>query len=166
MNFRAKPRKNLFKLRYGSDSGLWRNFDQVRRSQSMPPDFGEVGRMVGRYVKNTVLNESAAHRGQKAAVDQTPRCVSPLRPWIGKHQMENGDGISRQHFGNRIRNLESENSCIRQAALFELPTGASDPSQLPFDSEKVPSRIGSGDGREEGSFAATQINFEGSGPAE
>ena len=84
MNFRAETRKNLFKLRYGSDSGLRRNFGQVRRFQSMLPDFGEVGRMIGRYIKNTARNEGAAHPGQKTAVHETPRCVAPLRPWIGK----------------------------------------------------------------------------------
>jgi hypothetical protein len=75
------------------------------------------------------------------------------------------DRIRRKHFGNHIRNLESEDSGIREAPFFEFPTGASDPSQLPFDSKKVPSWIRSGDGREEGAFAATQINFERSGPA-
>lgn len=89
--------------------------------------------------------------------------MPPLGPRIGKHEVKSRDGIGRQHFGYRIGNLESEDPRIRQAALFELARGASDPSRLPFESEEITGRISSSDRREEGALPATKIDFNRSG---
>src|SRR3954447_16826531 len=98
--------------------------------ESTPPNLVEIPRMIGRHIKNAAGNKGATDRGQELIVHEAARRMPPLWPRIGKHQVESCDGIGRQHFRDRVRNLERHHSRISQTSMFELPTVTADPSEL------------------------------------
>ena len=122
--------------------------------------------MIGRDIEKPTWNQSTRHSRQKAITDHTSRSVPPLRPWVGKHQVKSRDGSRRQQLSNHIRDLESEGPSILQASLLELARSTSDSSRLPFDSNKIPSGIGSSDSGEKRTLPATEIDLERSGSTE
>jgi hypothetical protein len=105
-------------------------------------------------------------RQKESFIKQAAGSVAALWPWIGKHQVKNGNRIRRQKPLDRVGNLNPQNPGVRQARSLDLSTGSANAAKQTLDSKKIAAGILDRNRTEKCSVATTEINFERRDPAE
>ena len=125
MNLQAIVSESLFKRAQGNRHLLLLNHDKLRRSGGQTLDLSEIFRFVRRDPNQTAVNERTSQKDKEAFRHNSARSMTPLRPWIRKHQIEYLYGFCWQHLANRIGNFATQNARIAYAAEVDFAARAS-----------------------------------------
>jgi len=99
-------------------------------------------------------------RGEEVFRYKTPRRMTALGPWIGKHDVKRRDGILREQLLDGIGNLESQDARIRQTGALDFSTGRPHSTQQTLDSQEIFGRIFGRDGLKKRAVAAAKVYFD------
>lgn len=136
------------------------NRGKLGRLGSEAFDSAEIFRLVRRDPNQAARSERTMKRAKEVCRYNSARSMAPLRPWIGKHQMKYRHGTGREQLRNGIRNFAAQDARMADAAVFDLPAGASHSADQPFHSKKISLWIRRGGGGEKGAIAAAKIDLQ------
>jgi len=122
-------------------------------------DFPKVTDLIGRDPQPAMRSKCAMDRGEKLFRYDPATPVSPLRPGIGKHQMELGDRIGWQHLLNCVRSFDPQDAGIRELALRDFPARLPHSLEKTFNSKKIPAGIGRGHLHQKRPISAPKVDL-------
>lgn len=122
-------------------------------------DLAEVFGLVCGNTKRAIWSEHAVNREEKIFGDHATSRMTPLRPGVGKHQMKHSHRFWRQKARDHISNFEPKYPGIGQAGMPNPITRVTNPTQKPFDSQKIPSWILPRHGCQISAIAAAQVHL-------
>jgi hypothetical protein len=123
-------------------------------------DFPKVCDLIRRDAQQAVRSKRTMNRGEKVFRYDSTAPMPPFGPGIGKHQMKQCDRIHWQHLPNSIGSFQPQNARVCELALRDFPVRSPHPSGEPFNSKKIPGRIGRGDFREKAPVSASEIDLD------
>ncbi len=131
----------------------------MRRAGCPVSQVREIGSLITRKMKQAVWPQSAMHCVQEGIRHDAPILMTPLRPGIGKEQMDRGDRLRRDEVADRVGTFEAQNTRVVQPALPDPRANPAYPAKQTFDTEKIPVRITCRHFGEKSSVATAQIDF-------
>lgn len=161
MNLHAAECKLLFELTHRSCRHRIRGDRKPGRLRNETRDLTEIFGVIGRDSHGPASSQGTMERGQKLSADQTARRMAALRPGIGKHKVKRRNGSLRQQPLDGVGNVELQDACIPKLVLFDFPARAAHSASETLNAEEISVEIFAGEGREKGTFTASEINFDG-----
>ena len=101
-----------------------------------PVRFREVGRDIGRERENAARQKGSRGEIEERTAEQAALGVPLLRPWIGKVDMDRGDGADRRPAGQDVESIRADQADVRSPVARDAIGAQAKPLAGALDAEK------------------------------